>query len=85
MPKYDYYCEANQQTVEVNHPMSTSVQTWAELCTLSGAEPGDTEADAPVHKLLSGSFVATGSSGAPEPAHSCQTPACCGGGACPLD
>ncbi len=85
MPKYDYHCEANQQTVEVNHSMNTRVHTWGELCALSGAEPGDTAADAPVHKLLSGSFVSTGAGGMPETAHSCQTPACCGGGGCPLD
>ena len=85
MPKYDYYCEANQETVEVNHPMSASLQTWGELCELAGAEFGETAADTPVRKLLSGSFVSTGSATAGAPVHSCETPACCGGGACPLD
>ena len=85
MPKYDYYCEANRETVEVNHPMSASLNTWGELCAHAGAEPGDTPAEAPVRKLLSGSFVSTGSSSAVAPAHSCETPTCCGGGACPLD
>ena len=76
MPKYDYHCETNGLTVEVNHSMNLTVNTWGELCSLAGSDLGDTAADTPVHKLLSGSFVSTGSTGAQAPAHSCETPAC---------
>ena len=85
MPKYDYFCETNRETVEVNHPMNASLHTWGELCAHTGAEPGDTPATAPVRKLLSGGFVSTGASAAGAASHSCDTPACCGGAACPLD
>lgn len=84
MPKYDYFCDANQQTIEVSHPMSASIATWGELCSLAGTDTGDTAAESPVHKLLSGSFVSTGTAAGAAPAHSCAMPSCCGG-TCSLD
>ena len=84
MPKYDYYCDANQQTIEVSHPMSATISTWGELCSLTGSDTGTTASDSPVHKLLRGSFVATGAAAGATPAHRCEMPSCCGG-TCPLD
>lgn len=83
MPKYDYRCDMNGQTVEVSHSMSQVVNTWGELCALANIATGETPADTPVHKIISGGFVATGSSAGP--AHSCTAPSCCSGGLCGLD
>ena len=81
MALYDYYCEANDRTVEVRHGMSDSIQTWGELCAAAGIDPGDTPADAPIRRLMgapvpmTGSSTSTGGGGAP-----CG-PAC----GCPFD
>lgn len=84
MPKYDYRCELNGQTVEVIHPMSQVVATWGELCELASVETGETPANTPVHKIISGGYVATGAASR-APAHSCTAPTCCSGGVCGLD
>ena len=52
MPTYDYHCDANGQTVQVQHRMSEEVTTWGELCTRAAIEPGDTPADSPVAKIF---------------------------------
>ena len=62
MAVYDYYCEANDRTVEVRHGMSESVKTWGELCELAGLENGDTSADALVRRLMSAPVPITGGS-----------------------
>jgi len=53
MPRYEYFCEENQQTVEVSHPMDHVVKTWGEICQLAAMEPGQTPTDASVKKLIS--------------------------------
>jgi len=35
MPRYDYYCDANQKTVEVIHSMTRKLKTWGEVCELA--------------------------------------------------
>lgn len=52
MPRYDYFCDANGRTVETVHRISEQVCTWGELCARSGADPGETPADAPVRKII---------------------------------
>lgn len=52
MPFYDYFCESNGQTIEVNHQMSVKLQTWGELCRHAGREVGNTPEDAPVARLI---------------------------------
>lgn len=59
MPAYDYYCDANEATVSVRHSMSQTVQTWGELCTLAGLATGDTPANTPVRRVISGGMVLT--------------------------
>ena len=59
MPVYEYFCPANEQTIEVEHSMRTSLTTWSEVCAAAGLEPGPTAADAPVQRLI---FPATVSS-----------------------
>jgi hypothetical protein len=62
MALYDYYCEANDRTVEVRHGMSESVKTWGELCEVAGIEAGETRADAPLRRLMSAPVPMTGGS-----------------------
>jgi hypothetical protein len=62
MALYDYYCAANDRTVEVRHGMSESVKTWGELCELAGIETGDTLAEAPLRRLMSAPVPMTGTS-----------------------
>ncbi len=62
MPTYDYLCEQNGQTVEVQHRMSEIINTWGELCERAGIEMGDTAADAVVKKLANGGQVVRSSS-----------------------
>ena len=56
MPFYHYYCEQNDLTIEVNHPISKRLKTWEEVCECAGISPGDTLADAPVVRLISKSM-----------------------------
>jgi len=85
MPTYDYRCDANGQVVEVRHRMSEKLTTWAELCALSGQDPGDTPADAPVQRLATGGQIVS-SNALKDTAPPCAAgTACCGGGACGLE
>jgi len=84
MPTYDYFCEANGQRVEVSHKMSESISSWGDLCQRAHIEPGETPADTPVRKLISGGAVVGASAlKNPEPAPSCGGGGC-GGGFCGL-
>ncbi len=57
MPSYDYRCEQNGRVVEVFHKMSEKLTTWGEVCEKAGIEPGETPADAPVKRLVSGGTI----------------------------
>lgn len=59
MPTYEYRCETNGRTIEVQHPMSKRLRTWGEACELSGEAIGTTPAEAPIEKALSLSFVSS--------------------------
>lgn len=59
MPVYEYVCAANGRIVEVFHPMSERIQTWGQLCALSGIDQGNTPAEAPVEKLLFAPGIST--------------------------
>ena len=82
MPSYDYQCPANGQVIEVKHSISESVKNWGELCERAGIELGDTLANSPVEKLITGSNVVKKSSLGSEPP--CGSGPCCGGGGCGL-
>jgi len=58
MPLYEYECADNGQRVEVLHSMSYLVETWAELCYLAGREPGDTDPQSLVRKVVSAPQIA---------------------------
>jgi predicted nucleic acid-binding Zn ribbon protein len=78
MPTYEYRCPANGEVVEVQHAMSEKLTSWGEVCERTERECGDTPADAPVERLISGgSVVSSGSLSNPEPSP-------CAGGMCGL-
>ena len=81
MPTYAYFCPANGRTVDVLHGMSTTLDTWADVCDAEGLDPGDTAPDAPVEKLLGAGLVLTN---ARADQNDCLGPTpmggCCGGG-----
>lgn len=83
MPKYDYYCEANAQVVEVSHSMQERLATWGEVCERAELAPGTTPVDAPVRKLITGGgIVRSGALKNPE-GPPCQSGApCCGANSC---
>lgn len=53
MPVYEYFCEHNQQTVEVTHSIKDVLKTWGEVCAKSGADLGKTPPSTPVERLIS--------------------------------
>ncbi len=84
MPTYDYRCEANGKVVEAKHHMNEVVSTWGELCQRTGMAVGDTPADAPVKRLITGGqFIGSSSLGDAD-MPSCSTGACGAGGMCGL-
>jgi len=82
MPTYEYRCEANGKIIEVRHKMSEQLRTWGELCSRAGISVGETDPDAPVQKLISASFIGTGSDTSASVCEAaCEAPGC-GSGAC---
>ena len=53
MPFYQYFCEKNQLTVEVKHPVSQRLKTWGEVCECGRINPGDISLDSSVVRLIS--------------------------------
>ena len=53
MPRYEYFCPENQQTVEVDHSMNEKLTTWGELCDRAKIDPGTTALDSPIKKQIS--------------------------------
>ncbi|MDZ7736742.1 MAG: zinc ribbon domain-containing protein [Gammaproteobacteria bacterium] len=58
MPAYDYYCNENRTTVEVVHPVNTTLKTWGEVCFVAQISLGDTDPLAPVRKLIRAPYLA---------------------------
>ena len=52
MPRYDYYCDANGQSVEARHGISEKIETWGQLCELTGSDLGETMPDSAVRKII---------------------------------
>ncbi|MDA0821610.1 MAG: zinc ribbon domain-containing protein [Proteobacteria bacterium] len=53
MPRYDYFCADNGQTVEVIHRVDQVLETWGEVCYAAQISMGDTDFVASVRKVLS--------------------------------
>ena len=69
MPRYDYYCDDNDRTVEVVHPIATRLQHWGELCEAANIEPGKTDLESPIRKIITTAPMAntpTGNAGLKE-------------------
>ncbi|MDY6943320.1 MAG: zinc ribbon domain-containing protein [Pseudomonadota bacterium] len=81
MPTYDYRCSANDQTISVWHGVSAELKTWGDLCAAAGAQLGDTPADAPVERLITGgNFVSGAKRALPQTMPCGQTRCGCGPG-----
>lgn len=52
MPLYQYYCDENDQTVEVYHPMDVKLNNWLELCYAAQVDIGDTDPTTPIRKVI---------------------------------
>ena len=52
MPRYDYFCDANGQTVEVCHGIKIGLKTWGEVCYAAQVPLGQTDPTAPVRRLI---------------------------------
>jgi len=75
MPTYEYFCDANNQSVEVLHSMHKTLSTWGELCDCAGIDIGKTEHQASIEKKLSAVSLLPKKDVSSKP----QT-GCCGGG-----
>lgn len=80
MLTYQYHCEANGETLEVRHRMTDKLQTWGEVCVAAGREPGQTPAQTPVERLISGGQLASVSGGTARSSSMAPLPmaGCCG-------
>jgi len=52
MAFYRYYCEKNETTIEVAHPMTMRLKTWGEVCAQADKDPGTTPLKTPVVRLM---------------------------------
>jgi len=58
VPSYDYYCELNDETVEVTHSIKDNISNWGELCYASQHPLGETDPLAPVRKVITAPAIA---------------------------
>lgn len=83
MPTYDYYCAANDRTIEVSHSISERLTTWGAVCERAAISPDGTAAEAPVTRLISRAGVVHSGVLRNLEQPPCQTGApCCGAGQC---
>jgi len=80
MPTYEYYCEANGQSVDVIHSMSMELETWGEVCEFAEIEIGEVPKESTVIRQLS-AISSLISKGKNEPRGG-SGGGCCGGGGC---
>lgn len=59
MPVYNYFCEKNGESIEVEHSIKDKLKTWGELCTLAKRPLGKTPAAAPIERLLYVPLIST--------------------------
>ena len=52
MPLYVYRCLDTHEVLEVLHPVSRTISTWGELCEVAQCDPGETDVNAPVKRLI---------------------------------
>lgn len=78
MPTYDYCCDANNTVIEIKHRMSEQIKTWGDLCERSDMDKGDTPADTPVRRLITGGQIISSRGDT-----ACEAPSCGPGACCP--
>lgn len=83
MPSYDYRCIENGRVVEVRHSMQEKLTTWGEVCQQAGIETGNTPANSPVERLITGGQMVRSES-LKNPESACATGSCCPTGMCGL-
>lgn len=54
MPFYDYFCPANNRTVEVYHGIRERLSTWGDVCARASISPSGTPPETPVQRLICG-------------------------------
>jgi len=54
MAFFDYFCETNGKTVEVQHKLGKKLKNWGEVCKLAKIDPGKTPLKSPVVKMIGG-------------------------------
>lgn len=74
MPTYEYNCPANGSVREVRHSIKITLETWGQLCALTGDDPGETPPEEPVLRIIEGGLVITS-----KPRFA---PSCCGEAGC---
>ena len=52
MPVYEYRCDANGLTVDVVHPMDSTLETWLEVCYVAQIPVGDTDPTSAVRRVM---------------------------------
>ena len=52
MPRYDYHCDENGQTVEVVHPIAVRLERWGELCERANIDTGTTSPESSIRKII---------------------------------
>ncbi len=52
MPRYDYYCDANGQTIEAFHSIKIQLSSWGELCAAVQIDPGDTPVNTSIRRII---------------------------------
>lgn len=78
MITYQYHCAQNGRVLEVQHGMKESLATWGDVCRRAGVDPGETPADAPVERLISGGILATVNGGTKPSSSLLPMAGCCG-------
>lgn len=52
MPVYEYRCDANGKTVEVQHDADVTLRTWGELCFIARLAMDQTDPFSPVKRVI---------------------------------
>lgn len=78
MITYQYHCPLNHQTLEVQHSMRDAIRTWGELCERTGIDVGNTPAETPVERLISGGLHASVAGGTSPSSSLLPMAGCCG-------
>jgi hypothetical protein len=80
LPRYDYFCSANDRTVEVVHSITATLRTWGDVCKAAGLKPGKTPATAKVQRMIAPTVLLGTKRGSSGSGHG--SGGCCGEAGC---